>query len=249
MNANRLARLASTALLAASLSAVAACSGQSPSGTTPEQLEALAVSGEQGYDPVQHQGKLTVAGVERDYQLTIAEAAKPVTLGVHTPGMSDLATLDGRTVTATLEAAGLDGERSLVLSDDQGAAYLASVGHGLEAETTRLFGSGFARWGDTIGTSRDDSYDWEYTPAVFATDTGDVAVDAGETATLTLRGATWRVAVIAAYKVTPHPDAALPCGGISSLLSYEMLRVEVAPPAVKLVRPSSAKLAHLGCME
>lgn len=44
------------------------------------------------------------------------------------------------------------------------------------------------------------------------------------------------------------PSIALPCGGISDLLSYEMIRVAAAPEPAKLTRAANAKLAHLGCM-
>ncbi len=228
------------------LAALVGCGGTEESGTIPDQLEAFEIAGEQSYEAVERQGAVTVSGGERDFHLVLDDAAGPVDLAVHTPGMTDLKSLDGRTVTVTLEPMGLHEERSVVVADEAGPLYVADVGHGVDADS--LFGAGFVRYGETVGTSSDESYDWEYAPAVFKSDDGDVSVQPGNVASVVLGGATYRVAVIAAYKVTPHPDASLPCGGISDLLSYEILRVETAPAAAKLQRLQSAELAHLGCM-
>jgi len=232
--------------LALSLAAVAGCNGNESTGVVPEQLEAVEVAGEMEYEEVQIEGALSVTGTERDFTLSLETSAGSRELSIHSPGMSDLSLLNGRSVTAKLANKGLHEERSVVISDDKGTAYVADVGHGVDADA--LFGEGFVRWGETVGTSSDDLYDWEYTPAVFKTDEGEIEVLPGDTANLKIKGATWRVAVIAAYKVTPHPDAPLPCGGISDLLSYEMIRVETAKEPVKLTRMANAKLAHLGCM-
>lgn len=221
-------------------------STQGPTGTIPEQLEALVVAGDTSYEEVQHQGALAVSGGERDFALDVAVAAGAAKIDVHTPGSSDLSTLDGLTATVALAPMGLHEERSVVITDDAGPLYVADVGHGVDVDA--LFGEGFVQWGEVAGTDSDELYDWEYTSAVFKTDNGEVPVLPGETATLALGGATYRVAVIAAYKVTPHEDAALPCGGISDLLSYEMLRLKAAPEPVKLTRLANAQLAHLGCM-
>lgn len=237
-------RLPIAALLCAAV--LVGCGGTDESGTIPDQLEAFEIAGEQSYESVERQGAVTVSGSERDFHLVLEDTAGPVDLTVHTPGMTDLRSLDGRTVTVTLAPMGLHQERSVLVADEAGPLYLADVGHGVD--TDALFGAGFVRYGETIGTSSDDSYDWEYAPAVFKTDDGDVSVQPGNAGSLVLGGATYRVAVIAAYKVTPHPDASLPCGGISDLLSYELLRVETAPTAAKIQRLQSAELAHLGCM-
>lgn len=219
---------------------------QGPTGTIPEQLEALVVAAGTSDAEVQHQGALAVSGGERDFSLDVAAAAGAEKIDVHTPGSSDLSTLDGRTATVALSPTGLHQERSVVITDDTGPLYIADVGHGVDADA--LFGEGFVQWGEVVGTDSDELYDWEYTSAVFKTDEGEIKVLPGETATLALGGATYRVAVIAAYQVTPHEGAALPCGGISDLLSYELLRVEAAPEPVKLTRLADAQLAHLGCM-
>lgn len=240
--------LRSLALVAPFAFALVACgNGGAPSDTPPpEQLEALAVTGEAQYEEVTHQGTLTITGAERDFSVNVAEAAGAAKIGVHTPGMSDLSTLTGRAATVKLANAGLHEERSIIITDEAGPLYVADVGHGVDSEA--MFGKGFVTWGDPVATNSDDLYDWEYTPAVFKTDKGEVSVLPGDTATIEVGGSSYRVAVIAAYRVTPHPDAALPCGGISDLLSYELLRVDAKPEPVKITRPTNAKLAHLGCM-
>lgn len=243
-----IARALPSIALTLGLAALPGCGGEESeqTGTAPEQLEAIEVSGEDEYETVEHQGALTVSGSERDFSLEVATASGSPKLTIHSPGMSDLSKLDGLTATVTLEPMGLHEERSVMIADADGPLYVANVGHGIDADA--LFGEGFADWGETVATSSDELYDWEYTPAVFKGDDGDVTIEPGNTGTLKLAGATWRVAVIAAYKVTPHPDAALPCGGISDLLSYEMIRVDAEAEPAKLTRPANARLAHLGCM-
>lgn len=228
--------------------AIAACNGSTtPSDTPPpEQLEALAVTGEAQYEEITHQGNLIITGSERDFSVEIEEHDFASKIGVHTPGKSDLSKLNGRAATVKLANAGLHEERSIIITDEAGPLYVADVGHGVDSDA--MFGKGFVTWGEAVATNSDDLYDWEYTPAVFKTDKGDVSVLPGDTETIEVSGASYRVAVIAAYRVTPHPDAALPCGGISDLLSYELLRVEEKPAPVKITRPTTAKLAHLGCM-
>jgi hypothetical protein len=230
--------------LAVASLALAGCGGDEtgPTGDTVEQLEAIEVAGEAAYEAVEYQGQVKITGQERDFQLEIGSTK----LTVHSPGMSRLNAIDGRDVTARLEPKGLHEERSASISDADGLLYVANVGHGFDADA--VFGEGFATWGKTIGENSDDLYEWDYTEAKFKTDKGDVSVKPGNTAILELDGALWRVAVIAAYRVTPHPDAALPCGGISDLLSYEMLRIQEKEEPAQIARPSTAKLAHLGCM-
>ena len=222
-------------------------SGPSTTGIVPEQLEAIEVGLASSENEVVFSGVLAITGAERDFNVEVLQIeGGTFSSTVHSPGMSDLSQLGGLSATLTLTASGLHGERSVVVTDEEGPVYVADVGHGVDADS--LFGAGFVSYGETIGTATDESYDWEYTPVVFQSDEGPVSVEPGKTASITVLGASYRVAVIAAYKVTAHPDAALPCGGISDLLSYEVLRVASAAPAVEIVRPSDKQLAHLGCM-
>lgn len=238
--------------LPAFLLGLAACgsdteSSPSTTGVVPEQLEAIEVGLASSENEVVFSGVLAITGAERDFNLEVLQVeGGSFSSTVHSPGMSDLSQLEGLSATLTLTPSGLHGERSVIVTDGDGPVYVADVGHGVDADS--LFGAGFVSYGETLGTATDESYDWEFTPVVFQSDDGPVAVEPGKTGAITVLGASYRVAVIAAYKVTPHPDAALPCGGISDLLSYELLRVATAAPAVEIVRPADKQLAHLGCM-
>jgi hypothetical protein len=233
--------------LTLSLAALAGCAG-GPTGEAPEQLEAVAVQTTMDELQTDLPGTLAVSGSGRDFKLEVGSGDSLVAIDVHSPGLSNLAKLDGRDAIVRLAQAGIHTERSLSIVDNSGPLYVANVGHGVDKDVEAWFGSGFARWGEASARLSDETYEWEYTSAVFKTDEGEVSVFPASTATLKLNGATYRVAVIAAYKVTPHPDAALPCGGISDLLSYELLRVEEAEEPEKLGRHPELQFAHLGCM-
>lgn len=232
---------------------LAACGGESESGVpsttgvVPEQLEAIEVGLASSENEVAFSGVLTVTGGERDFNVEVLQIeGSNFSSTVHSPGLSDLSTLEGLSGTLTFSPSGLHGERSVLVTDGEGPVYVADVGHGIDADS--LFGAGFVTYGDTVGTATDASYDWEYTTIVFQSDEGPVAVEPGKTGSITVQGASYRVAAIAAYRVTAQPDAELPCGGISDLLSYELLRVASAAPAVDIVRPADKQLAHLGCL-
>ena len=246
------------ALYASALLVVTACSGadpspevQGPTGEAVEQLEAaemhLADATSDPFQAVSASGASTVTGAERDFSLTVADASGDVTIALHVPGMSDLTSFDGRAVDVELTGAGLHEERAVFVSDDAGPLFIVDDGWH-QSEVEALMGQGFASWGETVGERTDEQYDWTYTKGVFQTDDGEVALLPGEAQTIQIDGVSWRVVVIAAYQVNPHPDAALPCGGISDLLSYELLRLDTPAPAAVITRPDNALMAHLGCL-
>jgi len=235
-------------LLAAPLSVLAlACSNTSQTGTIPEQLEAVAVLPTGGsFDAISASGDLAVTAEGRDFTLTITPAAGPaVEISVHSP-TTNLAKLDGLTVDADVSQSGLHEERSLVISDDGGVVYAADVGQ-FNDTIVAAFGADFATWGATVATDSDELYDWTYTSAKFQTDDGPVEILPGNAKTVVIAGDTYRIGVIAAYEVEAHPDAALPCGGISDLLSFEMLRIAEAEEPATVTRAAGADLAHNGC--
>jgi len=233
---------------------VAACGGDAtpgPTGEVVEQLEAAEVHpvDAQGdaFEGMAVSGALSVTGADRDFTLTVADPSGEQSIDLHLPGKSELLSLDGRDVELELSGAGLHEERAVFVRDEAGPLFIVDDGwHRDDVEA--LMGEGFVTWGETVGTTSDDQYDWTYTTALFQTDDGEVALRPGEAQTITVDGVSWRVVAIAAYQVTPHPDAALPCGGIDDMLSYELMRVEAEAPATTIVRPSDATMAHLGCL-
>lgn len=234
-------------LLAALL--LSACSTGS-SQVESETLEAFAVTAtgvEAEYEEISAQGLATVGGEGRDVTLNIATDGSAIDLAIHTPGEVDLSELSGREISAELSYTGLHNERSVVLSDEAGPVYVADDGwHRSQME--EIFGAGFVDWGDTLSTDIDESYNWAYTDAVFQGDDGPVHVAPGQTANVSFDGQNWAVTVLAAYTVDPHPNAALPCGGISDLVTYEMKRVEQPTEPRFQLRPADQDIAHLGCL-
>ena len=77
---------------------LAGCGGETSEGDVPDQLERLdvrmrAATGNT-YDAVTRQGTLRVSGKERDFSLTV-EGGEPLTVDVHSPGISNLSALEG----------------------------------------------------------------------------------------------------------------------------------------------------------
>jgi hypothetical protein len=221
-------------------------------GVIPDQLEAFSAVPdglEDDYKGATVEGTLAATGSLADFDLAVAptDGSPVVTVTVHSPGHSMLADLDGISVRTVLSDMGLDGERSLFLFDEHGPLYIGNVGFS-ETDVAALFGTGFAAFGETVGTHRDKQYDWTYTTGVFQTDDGPVSLLPGEADTFLIGGDTWRMVVIAAYQVDPRPNAALPCGGISDLLSYEMLRVTTAPEPETIVPTAGDDFAYIGCL-
>jgi hypothetical protein len=229
-----------------------ACS--SKSGSIPEQLEAVEIA-PKGSDPgaIATSGGLKVAGNGRDFTLSIAPPGQQVLdLSVHSSTGCDLTSLDGLAVDAKVSSETLSGLRNVVLSDQAGVAYAAqgvsTPDLATSPEFVDAFGQGFATWGSTVGTDSDSQYDWTYTSARFTTDDGDIEILPGNVRTVKIAGATYRVGTIAAYRVERHPGANVPCGGISDLLSFEVLRVREAVEPAAMTRLANATMAHNGCM-
>ena len=218
----------------------------------PEQLEAAAVTPdgsavEDTWAAVDVTGTLSVSGADQDWTLAVPDQAGSVVVKLHSPGHSDLTEMDGTQTRVEVSESGLHGERGMLLSDEEGPVYFLDHG-GWSWRAEELFGAGFVTWGDVMAEDRDDQYNWDYTTAVFQTDNGPVALLPGDVDSLRIDGDLWRVVVIAAYRVDPHPRAALPCGGISDMLSYEMVRVDTAPEPIFLSRPAGLQLAYMGCL-
>ena len=214
-----------------------------PSDVAPDQLEGVGVSYASSGDPEQPitlSGVVAVSGSSRDFTLAIGGDS----VGVHTPGLSDLSALNGATLDAVVSGMGWQGERNVLLSDADGPVYFADPGTGgYQADAT--FGEGFVAFGTVVAQTSDDVGDWTWTTAKFQTDDGPVEVTPGIPAELVIDGATWRVVVAAAYQSDPYEE--MDCGAVEDLLAYEMLRVAEAPDVTPLTRPAEFTMANLSC--
>jgi hypothetical protein len=259
------------ALLAPLALALAACGGSTDTnggpdsngipestGTAPEQLEATSVIRAGDPSPMTLDGKLAVSGAERDFAIQVPDATgASFELQIHTPGMADLGTLAGHYATVEVSDPQVWDEtvRGVVISDDSGPLYVANPGFGVDE--TALFGKPIVTWGETVateisplsfGSSNGEDYEEKsYTKVVFMGDEGNVAVGAGEVASVVIGGAIYRVNVVSAFEVQYHTSEEYGCGEESTLI-YEMLRVQAAPEPKKLVRPANLDPAGFGCM-
>jgi hypothetical protein len=231
---------------------LSAC-GALGTGEVPEQLESIESLAQSDNNDlaidsdVDTSGELAVTGQDRELGLILSGDDGDLSIELHTPGSLDLSFLDGEMTRLVLSPSGLHGERNLALYDDQGVAYLAIGSYNWDL-ADEAFGAGFVDFGSVVATDRGDGYDWTYNTVAFQTDDGAVEVGAGERTTILLDGERWEVVVVSAYQVEARPRAMLPCGGISDMLSFEMVRVTEDADEGMIQRPDGSKMAHLGCL-
>jgi hypothetical protein len=222
---------------------VAGCGGGS-SGELLEQLEAIEVKTNAGPNDA-IAGIAKISGNDRDFKLTIEAITGSIEVDVHSPGASPLASLADRDIDVRI----IDGEgTSLLVLEAASPVYYANNGvHSGVAD--ELFGKGFARWGASTGQESDGTFIVKHAPAVFATDDGDVELRPGSARTITVKGAKWRVAVVASYEVEADPTAdEQPGCDTPSVLSYERLRIEAEAEPSTLKRSEGAEFARYGCL-
>lgn len=238
----------------AALPAGLACGDAGPEGLlgADDQLESVEVGttlAQEEPTDLSLSGPLAVSGADADWVLSITDEtlAQAVDVVVHNPGRSDLSLLSGVQVQAELHGDWFAEHYSLVLRDASGPAFVLDMGlH--QAESDALFGEGFARPGEVLGSDEDETWATEYTSLLFQTDAGEVELLPGEVEVLQIGGAAWRVVAIAAWTREPQPGASLPgCPVAEELLSYEMLRVAVEEEASLLTRPEGLAPATAGC--
>jgi hypothetical protein len=243
--------------------ALAACGGiPASTGTPPEQLEPIDISGA-ATDNLDLSGVLSVTGSDRDFAFGVVDAVQgEIHLDVHSPGMADLTTLHGRTVSIHMPAAPsyMPTVRSVLVTDEKGPLYVGDAGYGFLVDGSGYgldlpFGTDFIRFGEPVATVYEDlganSSGYEekgYGPLIFKTDKGDVSVAVGEVTSIAVGGALYRVSVIGSIKVQYHTDEEVNCGE-GSTISFEMLRVDAAPSPLKLTRPPHLDPVALGCIE
>jgi hypothetical protein len=226
-----------------------------PDGSLQDQLEALEftatdASGAAIDDGLEATGTLAVSGTADDPSLRIATAEGEIGVDLHLPGSSELAWLDGADVTLSLpspEAYDRWTQAPLVLSDDDGPAFVAQlIGHSPDAADA-TFGVDFVRYGATHGYDEKGSTAFHTRSAVVQTDDGPIDVLPGEVHAISLDGVAWRFVLIAAYEVDEPSgtfEAASKCMGPPDALSFEMVRVDLDDAAESmLVRPDALEPA------
>jgi hypothetical protein len=224
--------------------------GPSVTGTIPEQLEALEVA-LTAMDPgsaMDLSGAMSVTGKDRDFTLTVQGASETTSIAVHSPAATPLLALEGLDVEVALSASEMGG-RSMIVSDDTGALYVASLGDSQgDHAVTVAFGESFASYGAEVGSETDGTFVWSYKKVIFAGDDGPVEALPGEVLTLKIAGAMWRVVVSASYTVGPNPQAeALPGCSPEDMLGFEALRIESATEEEPVRRLTDATAAYVGC--
>ncbi|MCB9763334.1 MAG: hypothetical protein H6739_26445 [Alphaproteobacteria bacterium] len=227
---------------------LAACTTNAPA---PDQLEAggaILSTLEDDFEALDVLGTLSVSGEGQDHTLAIVEPDDGlVTFDVHSPGSSDLALLDGREITASLLPFGFSEERSLILSDDVGPAYILDAGFSMDAVNTAL-GSDVVAVGEVLAEDSDDTWSWTYVALDLHTDDGLVTLLPGDVADVRIGGHPWRAVAIGGYDREARPHAALPgCPVLEDLLSYELLRLDAPAQDDVVVRPADLSPAAIGC--
>ena len=218
------------------------------SGDAPEQLETLLV--EIGYAEVEdsYAGTLAVSGADQDWSLSITPAVgEAFSWTVHSPAEVDLSTLAGEDRTLTLLSEVVFEERSFVLSDASGPAYIADIGENA-SDVASLLDTDPARFGEVLASDEDENFTSDYTTLIFPSDDGEVELMPGDVTTLSINGVSWRVTAIAAYDREMKEGGSFPgCPFIVDMLSYEMIRVETVEADEARVRPEGMSGAKVGC--
>jgi hypothetical protein len=226
------------------------------SGEQPDQLEAPEAS----HDVSEPENAVSIVGDDafvegagREWSVGVMVDAENGDVTVfHLPGESDLSVLEGASLAIELGTAWGDDTRTVRIDDESGPRFLVQTGE--EAgPATDLFGADFVSFGDEVGTgTMEDEYGtWKvaYHEAVFETDDGEVAANPGEPFVATIDGEDWRVVVHASFEVTKTPAALPGCGGgISTTLSFEMLKVDATPRTEPLAPLAGARTSgHHSC--
>ena len=224
------------------------------SGEQPDQLEAPEASfNEFPSDAVQIHGESAfVEGGDRDWELTFDMAGEKTGVAYfHVPGASDLSAIEG-SIDLWLGGTWSDDTQTVRIDQDESPRFLIQLSDE-GGPASDLFGADFVSFGDEVGTGtmKDDYGTWEvsYKKAVFETDEGAVEADPGEPFVATIDGEDWRVVVHGSFEVTDTPDTLPGCGGgIGTTLSFEMLKVDAAPPTDPVAPLAGARTAgHSSC--
>lgn len=209
-----------------------------------EQLEALEIASSSNEDVAPVSGRLNVAGSGRDFTLTVTEGDGVHEFRIHSPGESDLQSLDGRMVEVAWRTD--TWSSALFVADADGPLYIADGGTG-DYFVGTLFGRAPVESGEILAETREGDHRIQYTTLEFASDGGPVALVPGEVETLTLDGATWRAAAVAGWSAKRTSGQTTRCISMLASLSYELLRIDTVVEPRSLVRAPDLDIARHGC--
>lgn len=169
-----------------------------------------------------------------DLSLTVGETV----FAVHSPTGVDLAPFDGDVVSAAV-AYDWGVPASLALSDDVGLVYVVESGSGDAIAAIDV------QYGEELGSIVDDAdYKLTFRTLEVATDDGVVVVKPGEVRAVRIDGLLFRFGAIAAYETSTIPGGEYTdCGGESSMMSYELVRIEEEATFPTVTRPVDLPMA------
>jgi hypothetical protein len=211
----------------------------------PEQLEALSLSitaggsGGSSSGAIEASGGAAVTGEGRDFHVDVGGGA--LAFDLHLPGMSDLASLDGRDVTVaiTQETAAYVDRVTVTIDDASGPLFVASNAPGASAAIG---------WGEVVAEEELDGVVWGYTSVAVQHDAGTASPMPGDVVEARLDGASWRLVPHAAYRVEDGSGQESDCLLPADVLSFEMLRVEQAVELQRVERPAELPMVRAtGC--
>lgn len=176
----------------------------------------------------------TAGEVEGDLSLQVGDTS----FAVHSPTGADLGSFEGDAVSAAV-AYDWGVPASLALSDDIGLVYVVESGSGDALATIDV------QYGEELGSVVDDAdYKLTFRTLEVATDDGVVVVKPGEVRAVTIDGLVFRFGAIAAYETSTIPGGEYTdCGGESSIMSYELVRIEEATTFPNRTRPVDLPMA------
>lgn len=188
-------------------------------------------------------GPLEVTRTALDSAADLAITVDDVAFSVHSPTGVDLAEFAGSEVTASMRGEWMV-PISFELHDADGPVYVLETGRG------NVFSVVPVDFGEDLGFIIDDAdYQLTFRAIDVSTDDGVVSVKPGEVVTIHIDGASYRFAAIAAYTAGEIPGGEYAaCGGLLSMLSYELLRIPADTTFSAIKRSDSATMARKsGC--
>jgi hypothetical protein len=167
-------------------------------------------------------GSLTGDPEGADMRLTVGSS----TAEVHAPSFPDLTPFDGTGAFMSIVEVAPSGEASLLLRDDyDNVVYLLET---IEPDvlTAEAFGGNFISLGNDLGVTPAYQSELRIYSAFVQTDNGEIELFPGEPQEILVGGASYRVAVTAAWHRELDPTASFNCAIREDVLAYDVLRVE-----------------------
>lgn len=179
-------------------------------------------------------GLIEIEGEPRAWNLTDNEAG----WALQSEGEPDLAGLDGLVGSVAVNTDGTEfwpdevfvgdelNYRSLTIHTDEAVEYETSSSEPYAGRPS-LFGDGFVRYGEELGSFAHDYWLLTVYELVFVTDEGELTLGPGESATATLGGFTYRITALSAWttEILDESVGQPKCGGLGDRAGYEVVRI------------------------